>query len=101
MHFTTVQMPGARSQAPTAVTQTKMQRLVGALHPIRSVSPNPLIGDCYTLSYQAGMDPTWICVRLGDDDLVFEWDGIVYIGGDPTAFGNTVADIHSTPDDGG
>ncbi|EMI25303.1 hypothetical protein [Rhodopirellula europaea] len=98
MHFTTVQMPGTRNQAPNPVSQGDMQRLIGTLHPIDRVSPNPLLGDCYTLSYQAGMDPTWVRVRIGDGKLAFEWDDIVYVGGDPSTFLDIVEEIRSTPD---
>lgn len=93
MHFTTVQMPETEDDSTVTVSQEKMQQLIGSLHPISRVSPSPLIGDCYTLAYQAGMDPTWVRVGVGDNALVFEWDDIVYIGGNPAAFLDAVEAI--------
>ncbi|WP_145345776.1 hypothetical protein [Rosistilla ulvae] len=102
MHYTTVQLPGTDGQSPVSVSQDEMQRLIAALHPITRVSSNPLIGDCYTLAYQAGMDHTWVRVQfIGDDSFMFEWDDIVYIGGDAAAFQAVVDGFSPGPEDGG
>jgi hypothetical protein len=64
-----------------------MRELIACLHPIESVSDNPLIGEHHTLSYQAGMDPTSVDVLVGgDSSLVYRWGDCVYVGGNAERF---------------
>ena len=63
-----------------------MRSLVSALTPIRECRVGKIFEPDYTLTYQGGMDPTQVDVKIVEDKMEFGVQNFVYIGGDANEF---------------
>ena len=63
-----------------------MRSLFRALAPIREFREGKIAEPDYSLTYQGGMDPTQVDVKIVDNKLEFGVRNFVYIGGDAEKF---------------
>ena len=69
-----------------------MRSLINALSPVRSSEPGQIDDPDYSLTYQGGMDPTTIDVRIRDGVLEYGLRNFIHSGGDPEKFQKLLPD---------
>ena len=71
MSHASISVPGGPNYF--SVSHDVMRELIASLYPIQKVFNNPLTGEHYTLSYQAGLHPTWVDVRVDGTFMMYSW----------------------------
>jgi hypothetical protein len=93
LHHTSIQVHSAEqklNESLPSVSDEQFRKLLKALMPFTVVAGTTADDEYdYALTYQAGMDPTWILVDVRENDLRFWFkrrEGVVYVGGEKDEF---------------
>ena len=86
-----VAYPDGRQWALKNKEYATFRKMIRALSPIERSEVGSIEAPNFTLSYQAGMDPTTITVAVENQQLRFSLGKFVYHGGDAVAFESLAA----------